>query len=145
MEISASRSILEANSLEKVVSQSAMSSQTLRPSEFQQPRWLLRLHSQSPAPNRSLCLRSRFIAACTKTTLWASSTSLKMLKTSIYCWSFAKIKLWMNFCAAESAFMKLKSSAISIKSVLQLSTCTVIEWFTEISNWVTCSLTTEWR
>lgn len=145
MEISALRNILEVNSLEREVSLSAMSSQTLKLREFQQQKWLRRHPSPSPAPSRSLCLRSRSIVACTRTTSWALSISLRTLKTSIYCWSSAKIKLWMNFCAAESAFTKLKYSATSIRFAHQLNTFTVTESFTEILSLAICSSTTEWR
>lgn len=145
MEISASRNILEANSLEREVSLSATSSLTLKLREFQRLRWSRRPRSRSHVPSRSSCRRSRSIVACTRTTLWGSSTSSRTQKMSIYCWNSAKIKLWMNFCAAESAFMKLKCSATSIRFAHRLNTYTVIESFTEISNLEICSLMTGWR
>jgi len=145
MEIYASKNILEENSLEREVSLSAMSSLTLKLREFQQPK-LSRKHPWlSPAPSRSLCLRSRSIVACTRTTLWVSSISSKTQKMSTFCWSSAKIKLWMNFCAAESAFTKLKFSATSIKFAHQLNTFTVIGWYIEILSLVICSSMIEWR
>ena len=145
MEIYASRNILEVNSLEKEVSLSAMSSRTSKLREFQRLRWSRRPHSLSHVPSRSSCRRSRSIVACTRTTLWGSSISSRTLKMSIYCWSSVKIKLWMNFCAAESAFTKLKCSATSIRFAHRLNTFTVIESFTEILSLEICSSMTGWR
>jgi len=116
-----------------------MSTQHMLLRWYVRPHWLNRVHA------KSWCRKLRFTKGWCTNTLFNSIISSRMQRMCISCWSCARTKQWMNYCAEGNDWQNWKCSAIWCKSSQQSNISTRIKWFTETWNWRIYFCRTRWK